>query len=204
MADIFEAVADPTRRQLLESLLASNLAGGKGEMTVTELVDLTKLGQPTVSKHLKTLREVGLVAVREEGQKRYYSVTPEPLEEIEDWMINFLSLDFEDEDDQDYRSDDLAHNLAGVGEQLGHWLTERSSWLTDQLKSRASEIDVDFDASEMGKRLGRKLADAKSEAEKSVKDFERVAKQKVEEVIDDVKTETQHLADEVRKKTAKK
>jgi DNA-binding transcriptional ArsR family regulator len=204
MADIFEAVADPTRRQLLEGLLASNLAGGKGEMTVTELVDLTKLGQPTVSKHLKTLREVGLVAVREEGQKRYYSVTPEPLEEIEDWMINFLSLDFEDEDDQDYRSDDLAHNLAGVGEQLGHWLTERSSWLTDQLKSRASEIDVDFDASEMGKRLGRKLADAKSEAEKSVKDFERVAKQKVEEVIDDVKTETQHLADEVRKKTGKK
>ena len=204
MADIFEAVADPTRRQLIESLLASNLAGGKGEMTVTELVDLTKLGQPTVSKHLKTLREVGLVAVREEGQKRYYSVTPEPLEEIEDWMINFLSLDFEDEDDQDYRSDDLAHNLAGVGEQLGHWLTERSSWLTDQLKSRASEIDVDFDASEMGKRLGRKLADAKSEAEKSVKDFERVAKQKVEEVIDDVKTETQHLADEVRKKTGKK
>lgn len=203
MADIFEAVADPTRRQLLESLLASNLAGGKGEMTVTELVDLTKLGQPTVSKHLKTLREVGLVAVREEGQKRYYSVTPEPLEEIEDWMINFLSLDFEDEDDQDYRSDDLAHNLAGVGEQLGHWLTERSSWLTDQLKSRASEIDVDFDASEMGKRLGRKLADAKSEAEKSVKDFERVAKQKVEEVIDDVKTETQHLAEEVRKRTGK-
>ena len=56
----------------------------------------------------------------------------------------------------------------------------------------------------MGNRLGRKLADAKSEAEKSVKDFERVAKQKVEEVIDDVKTETQHLADEVRKKTGKK
>ncbi|MDG2497593.1 MAG: metalloregulator ArsR/SmtB family transcription factor [Aquiluna sp.] len=203
MADIFEAVADPTRRHLLESLLASNLAGGSGEMTVTELVDLTKLGQPTVSKHLKTLREVGLVAVREEGQKRYYSVTPEPLEEIEDWMINFLSLDFEDDDYDDYRSDDLAHNLAGVGEQLGHWLTERSSWLTDQLKSRASEIDVDFDASEMGKRLGRKLADAKSEAEKSVKDFERVAKQKVEEVIDDVKTETQHLAEEVRKRTGK-
>ena len=203
MADIFEAVADSTRRQLLESLLASNLAGGKGEMTVTELVETTKLGQPTVSKHLKTLREVGLVAVREEGQKRYYSVTPEPLEEIEDWMINFLSLDFEDDDYDEYRSDDLAHNLAGVGEQLGHWLTERSSWLTDQLKSRASEINVEFDAAEMGKRLGRKLADAKSEAEKSVKDFERVAKQKVEEVVDDVKSEAQHLAEEVRKRTGK-
>jgi DNA-binding transcriptional ArsR family regulator len=200
MADIFEAVADPTRRKLLESLLDSNV-GGSGELTVSELVELTGLGQPTVSKHLKTLREVGLVAAREEGQKRYYSVTPEPLEEIEDWMISFLSLEFEGEDEV---ADDLAHNLASVGEQLGHWLTERSSWLTAQLRSRASEVDIDFDAAEMGKRLGRKLADAKSEAEKSVKDFERIAKQKVEEVVDDVKSETQHLAEEVRTRTSKK
>ena len=96
MADIFEAVADPTRRKLLESLLNSNV-GGSGELTVSQLVEITGLGQPTVSKHLKTLREVGLVAAREEGQKRFYSVTPEPLEEIEDLMIDFLSLDFESE-----------------------------------------------------------------------------------------------------------
>ena len=56
----------------------------------------------------------------------------------------------------------------------------------------------------MGHRLGRKLADARSEAEKSVKDFERIAKQKVEEVIDDVKSEAQHLAEEVRNRTSKK
>ena len=200
MADIFEAVADPTRRKLLESLLDSNIVGS-GELTVSELVEISGLGQPTVSKHLKTLREVGLVAAREEGQKRYYSVTPEPLEEIEDWMINFLSLDFESEDEI---ADDLAHSLASAGEQVGHWLTERSSWLTAQLKSRAAEVDIDFDAAEMGRRLGRKLADAKSEAEKSVKDFERIAKQKVEEVMDDVKSETQHLADEVRARTGRK
>lgn len=201
MADIFEAVADPTRRQLLESLLASNEPGGAGELTVSELVEQTGLGQPTVSKHLKTLREVGLVAVREAGQKRFYSVTPEPLEEIEDWMINFLSLDFEGDE---YETDDLAHNLAGVGEQLGHWLTERSNWLTQQLKAKAAEVEIDFDAAEMGKRLGRKLADAKSEAEKSVKDFERIAKQKVEEVVDDVKSEAAHLAEELRNKTGRK
>ena len=53
-------------------------------------------------------------------------------------------------------------------------------------------------------RLGRKLADARSEAEKSVKDFERIAKQKVEEVIDDVKSEAQHLAEEVRNRASKK
>ena len=201
MADIFEAVADPTRRQLLESLLESTEVGGPGELTVSELVEQTGLGQPTVSKHLKTLREVGLVEVREAGQKRFYSVTPEPLEEIEDWMINFLSLDFEGDE---VETDDLAHNLAGVGEQLGHWLTERSNWLTQQLKARASEVDSDFDAAEMGKRLGRKLADAKSEAEKSVKDFERIAKQKVEEVVDDVKSEAAHLAEELRNKTGRK
>lgn len=201
MADIFEAVADSTRRQLLESLLESTEVGGPGELTVSELVEQTGLGQPTVSKHLKTLREVGLVEVREAGQKRFYSVTPEPLEEIEDWMINFLSLDFEGDE---VETDDLAHNLAGVGEQLGHWLTERSNWLTQQLKARASEVDIDFDAAEMGKRLGRKLADAKSEAEKSVKDFERIAKQKVEEVVDDVKSEAAHLAEELRNKTGRK
>ena len=201
MADIFEAVADPTRRQLLESLLESTEVGGPGELTVSELVEQTGLGQPTVSKHLKTLREVGLVEVREAGQRRFYSVTPEPLEEIEDWMINFLSLDFEGDE---VETDDLAHNLAGVGEQLGHWLTERSTWLTQQLKARASEVDIDFDAAEMGKRLGRKLADAKSEAEKSVKDFERIAKQKVEEVVDDVRSEAAHLAEELRNKTARK
>jgi len=201
MADIFEAVADPTRRQLLQSLLESTEVGGPGELTVSELVEQTGLGQPTVSKHLKTLREVGLVEVREAGQKRFYSVTPEPLEEIEDWMINFLSLDFEGDE---VETDDLAHNLAGVGEQLGHWLTERSTWLTQQLKARASEVDIDFDAAEMGKRLVRKLADAKAEAEKSVKDFERIAKQKVEEVVDDVRSEAAHLAEELRNKTGRK
>ena len=181
--------------------MESTEVGGPGELTVSELVEQTGLGQPTVSKHLKTLREVGLVEVREAGQKRFYSVTPEPLEEIEDWMINFLSLDFEGDE---VETDDLAHNLAGVGEQLGHWLTERSTWLTQQLKARASEVDIDFDAAEMGKRLGRKLADAKSEAEKSVKDFERIAKQKVEEVVDDVRSEASHLAEELRNKTGRK
>ncbi len=51
MADIFEAIADPTRRQLMETLLSSHLTGGNGELTVTELVEKTGVGQPTVSKH---------------------------------------------------------------------------------------------------------------------------------------------------------
>lgn len=201
MADIFEAIADPTRRQLMETLLASNLAGGTGELTVTELVEKTGFGQPTVSKHLKTLREVGLVSAREEGQKRFYTVTPEPLEEIEDWMINFLSLGFDAEAEE---GDELAQNLSAAGEKLGHWITEQAGWLAGELKSRADELDIDFDPKDLGKRLGRKLADVKTEAETSVKDFEKIARQKVEEVVDEVRTEATHFAEEVRAKVTKK
>jgi ArsR family transcriptional regulator, arsenate/arsenite/antimonite-responsive transcriptional repressor len=200
MADIFEAIADSTRRQLLETLLGSHLVGGSGELTVTELVEKTGFGQPTVSKHLKTLREVGLVTAREDGQKRFYSVTPEPLEEIEDWMINFLSLGFEEEDELE---DDLAQNLSVAGEKLGHWITERGSWLASELKARADELDIEFDAKELGRRLGRKLADAKTEVETSAKDFEKLAKQKVEEVVDEVRSEASHFASEVRAKVKK-
>ena len=201
MADIVEAIADPTRRQLLETLLSSHLTGGTGELTVTELVEKTGVGQPTVSKHLKTLREVGLVTAREEGQKRFYSVTPEPLEEIEDWMINFLSLGFDAEAEE---GDELAQNLSAAGEKLGHWITERAGWLANELKVRADELDVDFDPKDLGKRLGRKLAEVKTETETSVKEFEKIAKQKVEEVVDDVRTEATHFADEVKAKVRKK
>jgi DNA-binding transcriptional ArsR family regulator len=165
-------------------------------MTVTELVEASKLGQPTVSKHLKTLREVGLVEVREDGQKRFYSVVPEPLEEIEDWMINFLSLGFDAEEE----SDELAHTLSDAGEKLGHWLTEKAGWLGEQLKSKVDELDIDVDPKDLGHRLGRKLADAKVEAAKSAKDFERIARDKVEEVVDEVKSEAKHFATEVKAK----
>lgn len=197
MADIFEAIADPTRRKIMETLLSAQVAGA--ELTVSELVQKTGLGQPTVSKHLKTLREVGLVAAREDGQKRFYSVTPEPLEEIEDWMINFLSLGFEAEGEED-----LAKNLGEAGEKLGHWITEKASWLGEQLRSRADELDIDVDPKELGKRLGRKLAETRVEAEKSAKDFEKIARQKVEEVVDDVRNEATHFAEEVKSKVGKK
>jgi DNA-binding transcriptional ArsR family regulator len=200
MADIFEAVADSTRRQLLETLLGSHLVGGTGELTVTELVERTGIGQPTVSKHLKTLREVGLVSAREEGQKRYYSVTPEPLEAIEDWMIGFLSLGF----DSDQDDDDLAHNLSNAGEKLGHWITDRSGFLTEALRQRVEELEIDIDPKDLGRRLGRKLAEARAETEKSVKDFEKVARQKVEEVVEEVRTEATHFAQEVKQKVTKK
>lgn len=192
MGDIYEAIADANRRNMLDALLASKLGNGKGELTVTELVELTALGQPTVSKHLKVLREANLVTAREEGQKRFYSVTPEALEDVEDWMVTFLSLDYEFDAEEI-----LSERLSDAGDKLGHWLTKSSDWLKDQLNSR---VNVQIDPKEIGKDVGRKLAESKHEAELAAKDLEQKSRQKIEEVVDDVKNEVNHFSEEVKAK----
>jgi ArsR family transcriptional regulator len=95
MADIFDVIADPTRRDILRVLLDrhSEAQDGVGEISVSEIVATLELSQPTVSKHLKVLREAGLVSVREEGQHRYYRLDATPLETIEDWIIPFTAAD---------------------------------------------------------------------------------------------------------------
>ncbi|GIT81519.1 hypothetical protein LLS1_31880 [Leifsonia sp. LS1] len=95
MADIFDVIADPTRRDILRVLLDrhSEAPDGVGEISVSEIVATLELSQPTVSKHLKVLREAGLVSVREEGQHRYYRLDATPLELVEDWVIPFTAAD---------------------------------------------------------------------------------------------------------------
>jgi DNA-binding transcriptional ArsR family regulator len=80
--DAFNAVAEPRRRQILEVLAA-------GERPVGDLVAALGLAQPLVSKHLRVLREVGLVRVREEGRQRLYRVDGRPLEPIHEWVRGF-------------------------------------------------------------------------------------------------------------------
>lgn len=96
MGDIFGVVADSTRRDILQILLDRHeqAKDAGGEISVSDIVVALGLSQPTVSKHLKVLREAGLVAVREEGQHRFYRLDRAPLEQIEDWLIPFLSVDF--------------------------------------------------------------------------------------------------------------
>jgi len=94
MADIFDIVADATRRDILRVLLdaARPETSEAGEVSVSRIVSTLELSQPTVSKHLKVLREAGLVQVREEGQHRYYHLDAAPLEAVEDWLIPFLGI----------------------------------------------------------------------------------------------------------------
>lgn len=129
MADIFDVVSDPTRRDLLQVLLEQRAAqlSETGEISVGELVEHLGLSQPTVSKHLKVLRDHGLVSVREDGQHRYYRLDATPLESLEDWLVPFLTVDF---DDDELRIDDggsavfAAWSGADVGENLGRKIAE--------------------------------------------------------------------------------
>lgn len=81
-ADAFNAVAEPRRRQILDLL-----AGG--ERPVNDLVALLGLAQPQVSKHLRVLREVGLVQVRDEGRQRMYRLDGRALKPIYDWVKDY-------------------------------------------------------------------------------------------------------------------
>ena len=91
MADLFDVIADPTRRELLRALLdQSESPAGGGESSVGELVAKLGLSQPTVSKHLKTLREFQVVSVREQGQHRYYRLEPERLQPLVEWLGAFV------------------------------------------------------------------------------------------------------------------
>lgn len=132
MADIFDVVADGTRRDLLTVLLERYVANesAHGELSVGEIVEKLGLSQPTVSKHLKVLRDHGLVAVRDEGQHRYYSLESAPLEELEDWLIPFLSADFDPStmDSEDSAAAPAAGQWAGsgVGERVGRAVADRS------------------------------------------------------------------------------
>ncbi|MAP64926.1 MAG: transcriptional regulator [Microbacterium sp.] len=94
MADIFDVIADGTRRDILRLLLDRASAGQDGT-SVSHIVGELGVSQPTVSKHLKVLREAHLVSVREEGQHRYYSLSAEPLDEVDDWLVPFFTQEGE-------------------------------------------------------------------------------------------------------------
>ncbi len=89
MTDIFDVIADGTRRDILQLLLRHTSEGESGT-SVSQIVADLGISQPTVSKHLKVLREAELVTVREDGQRRFYSLSVAPLEAVDDWLVPFL------------------------------------------------------------------------------------------------------------------
>jgi DNA-binding transcriptional ArsR family regulator len=85
MEAVLQALADPSRRTVLETLT-------DGPATVNELAALLPIARPGVSRHLRVLREAGLVEVRQDAQRRIYSLRPEPLAEIDEWLGPYRAL----------------------------------------------------------------------------------------------------------------
>lgn len=85
MMTTFEALADPTRRRILDLLRDQ-------PRLVGELVDLLAISQPGVSKHLRVLREAGLVKVRTDAQRHWYELRSEPLQELDHWLESYRHL----------------------------------------------------------------------------------------------------------------
>jgi len=85
MQSVFEVIVEPNRRAML-SLLATS------ERTVGEIESRLRLPQPTVSKHLKVLRDAGIVESHVNAQRRVYRLKPEPLREVDDWLSQFRQL----------------------------------------------------------------------------------------------------------------
>jgi ArsR family transcriptional regulator len=166
MSDIFEAIADPNRRQLLQFLVAELQSGAGGELSVSELVAKSKLGQPTVSKHLRVLRESELVSVRQVGQKSMYSVTPAALSEVQLWLSEFLPDPH--------------------GGPIPEWLSSRLAVAGGWVSSR---VQLETDPRELGLALGRRLADARHEAATSTKDFASLAKSRIDEFVADLRSD---------------
>lgn len=83
--DVFNAIAEPRRRELVDLLAV-------GERPVNDLVASTGLAQPQVSKHLRVLREVGVVTVRERGRERLYRLDPLALKPVHDWVRAYARM----------------------------------------------------------------------------------------------------------------
>lgn len=132
MADIFDVIADGTRRDILQLLLDRSSAGERGT-SVSHIVQQLGVSQPTVSKHLKVLREAHLVSVREEGQHRYYSLSSAPLDEVDDWLIPFLD-DGADADDELAGLSSLPDSAAHAADVVGRAAASAKHALESALK----------------------------------------------------------------------
>ena len=83
--DVFQTLADPTRRNIVELLRG-------GERAVNDIVDEVHIDQSGVSRHLRILHESGFVQVRPDGARRVYSLRPEPFQELEAWLTTYRRL----------------------------------------------------------------------------------------------------------------
>ena len=162
MPDIFAVIADGTRRDILTVLLDAHVSTDSrtGDVSVGEMVTALGLSQPTVSKHLRVLRDAGLVHVREVGQHRYYGIETGPLEAVDDWLVPFLGAD-------------LAGGLDGASGAFAAWA---GASVPAPIRRAAEALP---DATDVASGLGRAVADAQHRASSALHDAQSALDERV-------------------------
>jgi DNA-binding transcriptional ArsR family regulator len=134
MTDIFDVIADGTRRDILQLLLRRSTEGDAGT-SVSQIVNEIGVSQPTVSKHLKVLRDAELVSVREDGQRRFYSLEVAPLEDVDNWLVPFLVDAFgESAPDIDFSFVPIPEGASHAAEVVGRAAASAKHVVTTALK----------------------------------------------------------------------
>jgi ArsR family transcriptional regulator len=162
MPDIFAVIADGTRRDILTVLLDAHVSADSrtGDVSVGEMVTALGLSQPTVSKHLRVLRDAGLVHVREDGQHRYYGIEIGPLEAVDDWLVPFLGAD-------------LAGGLDAASGAFAAWA---GASVPAPIRRAAESLP---DATDVASGLGRAVADAQHRASSALHDAQSALDERV-------------------------
>lgn len=199
MADIFSVIADSTRRDILSVLLERRAL--TGDASVSQIVETLGVPQPTVSKHLRTLRDAGLVTVREEGQHRFYAIVLAPFDEVDDWLMPFIFA----ESDQEEASLGAAAFAAWAGVNVqaplraaadqARQAAEQARVAAEQALSRVSER-VEHPAP-VGNSLGRKAAEGVHDLQERMQE----ARDRIHEVQDrlyDMQSRASQRIDDVR------
>lgn len=201
MADIFSVIADSTRRDILSVLLERRSTSG--EASVSQIVETLGVPQPTVSKHLRTLRDAGLVVVREDGQHRFYAIVLAPFDEVDDWLMPFI---FADSDQEEASLGAAAFAAwAGVNVQAplraaadqARQAAEQARIAAEQALSRVTER-VEHPAP-VGASLGRRAAESKHDLQERVQE----ARDRIHEVQDrlnDMQSRASRRFDDARSK----
>jgi DNA-binding transcriptional ArsR family regulator len=117
---VLDVLAEPNRRQILDLLVAS-------ERPVGDLVDVLGISQPAVSKHLRIMREAGLVESRTDAQRRVYRITPAPLRELDKWLEPYRMLWESRIDDLERHLDETHTSAARTAGQHKAGQTKRSN-----------------------------------------------------------------------------
>jgi DNA-binding transcriptional ArsR family regulator len=144
MTDVFQALAAPQSRRIIEELAAD-------PRTKTMLIKSTKLSEASVAKHLAILLGAALVKVEKKGRTETYSLNRRGFTEAAKWFGKVGSANL------GARADDLAETLGELGTSLKNWLEKKL------------DVELNVDAETAGKELGKKLSEAKQGAKKAAK-----------------------------------